>query len=386
VEGHLRAVAHQLAALHASASTTALATETAGVDALTRRWEANASEIDALASVSDTVEDNRAVLTAARRYLDGRGRLFEARIHGGWARDGHGDLLAEDIFCCDDGPRILDCLEFDVRLRVGDVLADAAFLAMDLERLGRPDLGWSFLRLHAEFLGDRWPASLAHHHIAYRAQVRAKVALARARQGVRGEDEAAARLLGIAGRQLRAGRARLVLVGGPPGTGKSTIAELIGAELHAIVLRSDEVRKEVAGLPADAHAPAPPNAGIYSRRMTDATYETLINRGRELLELGEMVILDATWAEQHGRDAAARMADAAGADLLMLSCVAPLEVTIERVQRRRREGIDPSDADAVVAAARSSEFDPWPDAIRVDTSGSLTESLDNARRAMWAAR
>ena len=31
--------------------------------------------------------------------------------------DGHGDLLADDIFCLDDGPRILDCLDFDDRLR-----------------------------------------------------------------------------------------------------------------------------------------------------------------------------------------------------------------------------------------------------------------------------
>ncbi len=252
------------------------------------------------------------MLAAARRYVDGRGRLFAARIDRGWARDGHGDLLADDIFCCDDGPRILDCLEFDERLRVGDVLADAAFLAMDLERLGRPDLGWSFLQLHAELLGDRWPSSLAHHHIAYRAQVRAKVALARARQGVRGGDDEAARLLGIAGRHLRAGRARLVLVGGSPGTGKSTIAERLGVELDAIVVRSDELRKEVAGLPADAHAPSPPHAGIYSQRMTEATYEALIGRARELLELGEMVIVDATWSEQHWRDAAARMAGGRG--------------------------------------------------------------------------
>ena len=40
-----------------------------------------------------------------------------------------------------DGPRVLDCLEFDDELRYGDVLADVAFLAMDLERLGAPALG-----------------------------------------------------------------------------------------------------------------------------------------------------------------------------------------------------------------------------------------------------
>jgi len=60
-------------------------------------------------------------------------------------RDGHGDLLAEDIFLLDDGLRVLDCIEFNDRLRHGDVLADVAFLAMDLERLGEPALAARFL-------------------------------------------------------------------------------------------------------------------------------------------------------------------------------------------------------------------------------------------------
>jgi hypothetical protein len=59
--------------------------------------------------------------------------------------DGHGDLQAEDIFCLDDGVRILDCIEFSDQLRYGDVCADVAFLAMDLERLGRPDAAERFV-------------------------------------------------------------------------------------------------------------------------------------------------------------------------------------------------------------------------------------------------
>ena len=54
---------------------------------------------------------------------------------------------------------------------------------MDLERLGRRDLGERFLYLYREFTADTWPRSLAHHYIAYRAQVRAKVASLRAQQG-----------------------------------------------------------------------------------------------------------------------------------------------------------------------------------------------------------
>lgn len=72
------------------------------------------------------------------RYLGARQPLFFARTAAGLVRDGHGDLLADDVFLLPDGPRALDCLEFDDRLRYVDGLDDAAFLAMDLERLGAP--------------------------------------------------------------------------------------------------------------------------------------------------------------------------------------------------------------------------------------------------------
>jgi uncharacterized protein len=68
--------------------------------------------------------------------LAGRAPLFDARIRDGRIADGHGDLLADDIFCLDDGPRILDCLDFDDRLRWLDGLDDAAFLARPAARSG----------------------------------------------------------------------------------------------------------------------------------------------------------------------------------------------------------------------------------------------------------
>jgi hypothetical protein len=119
----------------------------------------------------------------ARRFIAGRGALFEERIGGGYIVDGHGDLPADDIFWLDDGVRILDCLEFDDRLRWVDALDDAAFLAMDLERIGSPRLAEKFTRWYGEYSADPAPAALSHHYLAYRALVRAKVALLRAAQG-----------------------------------------------------------------------------------------------------------------------------------------------------------------------------------------------------------
>ena len=118
---------------------------------------------------------------------------------------------------------MLDCLEFDEALRAGDVLADVAFLAMDLERLVRPELSSWFLGMHRELLGDDWPASLAHHHIAYRAEVRAEVSCIRAAQGAT-TDEDPEDLLRLALRHVGRARVELVMVGGLPGSGKSTVA------------------------------------------------------------------------------------------------------------------------------------------------------------------
>lgn len=84
-------------------------------------------------------------------YLHGRGELFDERIAQGLIRDGHGDLLADDIFCLDDGPRILDCLAFSDDLRCGDVVADLSFLVMDLQRLGAAEAGRALLRAYCEF-------------------------------------------------------------------------------------------------------------------------------------------------------------------------------------------------------------------------------------------
>ena len=152
-----------------------------------------------------------------------------------------------------DGPRVLDGLEFDDRLRWGDVVYDTAFFAMDLDRLGRLDLALAFLDRYWELSAETLPPSLDHHYIAYRALVPAEVSCLR---GSAADDVEAHAYLALCHRHLLQGRVRLVVVGGLPGTGKSTLAEALGEVLGWPVLRSDEIRKEQAGLDIREHAPA----------------------------------------------------------------------------------------------------------------------------------
>jgi uncharacterized protein len=371
----VREVARRVAAVHLRCGRSPAADAAARGAATLARWEANHTELAALAGLlRDPGLAERAV-SLAHRYVAGREVLFEERIASGRAVDGHGDLLADDIFLLPDGPRILDALEFDSALRAGDGLADVAFLAMDLERLGAPTLADRFLCWYAEFAADRWPASLAHFHVAYRAQVRAKVACLRAAQEGRGEAPEADALLWQAVRHLEAGRVGLVLVGGPPATGKTSVAGKLGARTECVVLRSDEVRKELAGIAATTPAVAPLLSGVYTPAMTALTYGELLHRARGLLERGESVVLDATWADPTWRDEARRVAALTCAELIELRCAAPVAVATERARQR---GADASDAGPEIAVALAERFAPWPEAAIVDTDCTPVEASERA--------
>ncbi len=382
VEAVLDDLARLLAAFHARAERSPEADRNASADALAGRWHANTAGLEPYAGRFVDADDVAVVDRLAARYLAGRAPLFAARVANDRACDGHGDLLTDDVFCLDDGPRVLDCLEFDDALRLDDALADVAFLAMDLERLGRPDLAKHFLAAYRIAAGDEWPASLAHHHVAYRAQVRAKVSAIRADQGVADAAPKAQRLLEMARAHLDAGRVRLVLVGGLPGTGKSTLARSLGEATGALVLRSDVVRKELAGLAADQPAAAPFGEGIYAASATADTYRELLARAEDALHSGENVVLDASWTDEARRLEARRVADATASDLVELRCVAPPDVVAERITVRAAAGGDASDADTAIAAAMAAKADVWPSSVAIDTAAEPAAVVEVAQRVV----
>lgn len=375
VEPALRAVAHAVAALHAGSTPDARHDRFATRNAVLQRWTDGFEQVRRLEIDASTAARMEAMEQLAARYLAGRAPLFDERIRQGKIRDGHGDLQAEDVFVLDDGPRILDCLEFDDAYRWGDVLSDVAFLAMDLERLGRPDLATSFLRLHRELTADTWSATLADHDIAYRAQVRAKVEIVRGAQHGDRSAPAADPYIDLATRHLRSAQVRMILVGGEPGTGKSTVSERLGDHLGAVVLRTDEVRQRTAhtdGL--DRYAP----------EAVTATYLEMLLEARRLVGLGEHVVLDATWASQVHRAIARHTAAETSTDLVELRCTLPRAEADARIRRRQAEGTDASEATVEIAALLAARFESWPEATEVPADGPPEVVADRAEAAVRA--
>jgi len=371
IDGWLRQVARVLVSFHDDAVRSSEISAAAAAPALLKGWEANFAEARPFVGTLLHEEIDTEIRSLAARWITGRQPLLAHRMAAGRVCDGHGDLQAGDIFCLDDGVRILDCIEFSDRLRYCDVVADVAFLAVDLERLGRPQAAARFLRHYQELSGDLFPNSLVHHYGASRAYVRAKVACLRAAQGDDEAGNAARQMHVLALDHLRRARVSLVVVGGVPGSGKSTLADGLGAARGWSVLRTDEIRREMS--PPEGARASGYRAGRYSPTATAAVYEELLRRATRALESGESVVLDASWIDAGWRDAARQMADRTSSDLIELCCHVERDEGTARILRRLSESADPSEATPQIRAEMARSMDPWPSALIIDTSGASPE-------------
>jgi predicted kinase len=102
-------------------------------------------------------------------------------------------------------------------------------------------------------------------------------------------------------------------------------------------------------------------------------YEELLDRAARLLELGESVVLDASWIESDRRDAARALAEKTSSDIYEMRCEVSEAEGALRVDRRLSAHSDPSEASPEVAAAMRGSMDAWGQATVVDTSGRTAE-------------
>ncbi|MGD2123933.1 MAG: phosphotransferase [Gemmatimonadota bacterium] len=119
--------------------------------------------------------------------------LFLERIAQGWIRESHGDLHLGNIFF-EDPPVIFDCIEFNERFRCGDVAVDLAFLVMDLDFQGMPELARLVVDRYVERSGDTGFLKMVDFYACYRAYVRGKIACLTSADPAVGQASQAAQL------------------------------------------------------------------------------------------------------------------------------------------------------------------------------------------------
>ncbi len=390
-ESELDALAEVIARFHRTTATSAEIASFGKFEVIARNARENFEQSRPEIGVTvhaDVFEQLRSLTEEQLTWLHS---LIDARAARGVPRDTHGDLHLDHVYHFPERPPpedwvIVDCIEFNERFRYADSVADAAFLVMDLKFHGRPDLARAFADAYFQKANDEEGRALLSFYVAYRSIVRAKVGGIKLRGPEVGKRERSIELLRAQAHWLLAlnemaeptRRPCLLLIGGLPGTGKSTLARLL-AERHGFnVIRSDVVRKSMR--PEDG------NVDLYSLEAIDRTYLECLTQAKELLFAGKRVIVDATFrADKH------RLMFLQGArdwcvPAHWFECQATRDQALERIAARKN---DASDATRDVYKLQAARWDAPSEKTRpirhaVDTDFTLENAFQQIERVLHA--
>ena len=318
--------------------------------------------------------------------------VWAQRWRGGHVRECHGDLHLANIAWIDGQPQLFDALEFNPDLRWIDCMADLAFLAMDLQARGRPDLAWRCVNRWLEHTGDYEALQVLGYYRVYRALVRARVAglqwtqLQAQRTDVASQAAHAAltdqaqrtlqRYLALAVELTQPNAVALWLAYGLSGSGKSTHSLPLVAQRGAVRLRADVERKRLFGLRAGQRSDGV-QGGIYTPQASRQTHERLAQLAVLVLKAGYPVLVDATFLNPATRTQFMALARALQVPCRILAFEAPLAVLRERVQARQRQGEDASEADVAVLDSQWAHLQPLaPDELALTVHVDTTQPVD----------
>ena len=284
------------------------------------------------------------IRSAMRAFLTRQGHLLRNRADGGWVRDVHGDLRTCHIYALpQSGIQVIDCIEFDDRLRQIDIVSDLAFLAMDFDAQGHSHLGSRLMAFYSCSAGDPGAYAVLPLYKCYRAMVRCKVNCLLLQSAATSDAQPAIvdharRYLKLAYRYaVSFSRPKIWVFSGLPASGKSTVARSLSETLAAPHFRSDAVRRRVFRSHRQPVRTGVFNGGIYGKIAKQRTYGRLLGVAQTAIDRGSSVVIDATFNRPEYRREIKRLARDRHLRLTFIECRAPLDVMQARLQKRQQQ-------------------------------------------------
>jgi aminoglycoside phosphotransferase family enzyme/predicted kinase len=386
-QAHVDSLARQIADFHRAAPVVPDAHEAGTPKAAMAPVEQNFEQIRPFLTDKDDLTQLDALQAWAQSSYVRLEPLLALRKEEGFIRECHGDIHLGNATVIDGEVVIFDCIEFNEPFRFTDVDADVGFLAMDLEDRGLKSLARRFISQYLELTGDYQGLELLNFYKAYRALVRAKVALFSMAPDASGVERAATlrqyrNYANLAESYSAIPSRFLAVTSGVSAVGKSHVALRLVEALGAIRLRSDVERKRLFGTQTA-------ETGLYDASTSEATYLHLHALAAHVLRAGLPVVIDATYLKADQRAAAAQVAESTGVPFLILDCNAPAAVISSWLQQRQAHSDDPSDATQAVIDAQQASREPLSETEllqtrRVETheSGSLDTLVQQIRQRL----
>ncbi|MBD2579169.1 AAA family ATPase [Oscillatoria sp. FACHB-1406] len=347
-----------VAAFHQSAKTNDYIRSFGEVEKIKAAFDENYQQSEPYIGRVQTQQQFEETKQFSDRFFECERDLLKQRQARGKIREVHGDLHLKNICLWEGKVRLFDRIEFNEEFRFVDTMYDVAFAVMDLEARGRVDLGNAFLNTYLERTGDWEGLQVLPLYLSRQAYVRAKVnSFLLDDAAVPPEEkekakEAAENYYRLAWNYTKTHRGRVAMMSGLSGSGKSTVARQLGREWGAIHLRSDAVRKHLAGLDLQERG----DDTIYTPEMNQKTYGRLLELAEMLVQRGFSAILDAKYDRVALRKPVVELCESLQVPLQILYCNAPLDVLRDRVAARSG---DISDATPELLARQRAAFESF---------------------------
>jgi hypothetical protein len=354
----MQALGIKVAQFHSQTSTNAYIASFGHTASLKTALEDNFRATEKYIGIVQNAKQYEQTRAFSQQCLQTQEPIFEERIHQQKVRECHGDLHLKNICYWHGTIQLFDRIEFNESFRFVDVMYDIAFVVMDLEARNRPDLANIFLNTYLEQTGDWLGVQILPFYLCRQAYVRAKVTsflLDDAQIAPPAKEEAKASAQNyyhLAWHYGQPRRGGIILMCGLSGAGKSTVARFLAPHLGALHLRSDAVRKQLAGLPLEERG----NEALYGEEMTQKTYTKLAELAFLLASQGFQVILDAKYDRRLWRSHILQSCQTQNLPCSILYCQAPVEVLGDRLLQRRG---DISDATPTLLEQQQQNFEAF---------------------------
>lgn len=326
----------------------------------------------ALEKLEDTADRQQAqaLLEWTRDTFEQQRERIQRRLSEGHVRECHGDLHLGNIALFEGRITVFDCIEFNPGFRWIDTANDLAFLLMDLQSRGHPEWSARVLNQYLEYGGDFDALPLLRLFSAYRAMVRAKIALLSPAEtdGDRQQNlDRYRRYAELAEHYSLIPQPWLAATTGYSASGKSRLSAALAEQFSMIRLRSDVERKRLFGLRPTDFSDSAQDDGIYTQEATRQTYQRLERLAREALATGYPVIVDSAALRRDERNALAEVAESLAIPFVLIACEAPETVLRERIRERGRQTGEVSEANEAILEQQLRDSDPIGDDERSHT-------------------
>ncbi|HEM55340.1 MAG TPA: hypothetical protein ENO30_01110 [Thermodesulfobium narugense] len=293
-------------------------------------------------------------------FFDSHKSDFLKRMENDLFVDGHGDLHSKNISIMPDDIYIFDCIEFNERFRIQDVASEISFLSMDLDFNNKNDLSLAYINSYQE-LSKKNIAPYLNFFKSYFAYVRGKVLSFSFLNEQKNKEleRTIRRYFRLSAKYFDSALPTIFVICGFSGTGKSALAKRLSARTNIKRLSSDEIRKELAGIPKHESAKANYNQGIYSPEFTEKVYNKIFDLTNAEIRSNNSVIIDATFNSDVYRKMILNLQENLGVDMILIERDADFEVIKERLNKRALKRNTSSDADLAIYKRQLSEYKPW---------------------------